>query len=80
MLKYSILCDFDSVAALIHCAEKEFIDEWGDDRICYLQDKKDYFRSCMNVVRYIVSDLFSSDCVAYFDSLCESRYNYYFGG
>ncbi len=46
----------------------------------YLQDQKDYFRTCMNVVRFIVSDLFSGDCINYFDSLFESRYNFYFGG
>ena len=65
---------------LVRCAEKEFLDEWGDDGPYYLQDQKDYFRACMNVVSYIVSDFCSSDGIGYFDTLFESRYAYYFGG
>lgn len=80
MVNYSILCDFDAVSSLVHCAEKEFLDECGNDGPYYLQTEKDYFRACMNVVSYIVSDLFPGDCINYFDSLCESRYKYYFGG
>ncbi len=29
MVKYCLLCDFDSVAAMVASAEKEFLDEWG---------------------------------------------------
>lgn len=65
---------------LVRCAKKEFFDEWGEFDFYDLQDQKDYFRACMNVVSYIVSQFCSSDGIEYFDSLYDSELNYYFGG
>ena len=70
---------FAFVDTMIECALKVFHDEWGDNPPYYLQDQKDFFRACFDVVSEIVSNVFSSEFVDYFDTQCELKYEEYFG-
>ena len=80
MVKYCLVCDFDAVASMVHSAEKVFCSECGSETNHWLQVDKDFFYTCMDVVEEIIASLFTADCLDYFVSLKDSRYNYYFGG
>lgn len=77
MLKLSLLDNL--VVDMVSAADKVFKDDCGDYPEYHLQDEKDYFRTCMDVVEEIIIKDFP-ESLANFRFLRDSKFNKYFGG
>lgn len=77
MFNYSLLDGL--LSDMVAAADKVFKDEWGDYPEYDLQDEKDCFRTCMDVVEEILIKDFP-EMLAKFRFLRDSKLNKYFGG